>query len=255
MSVRTRLLLVSLLTLAIGLGALLVVGNVLLLGGVRAQATSVLRARAEAQLAALQSVDAAQSNVNALEAASPSLFKSGWRPAIGWVCAGAVALNYWPRAIAGVTLWIIQCVHSGTLAPYPSGAVQTPAVFLSPSDGGEVARINSDGTTTVQPPANLALSSLDAGAVFVRGVPVGSVAGDGTFAQRIERGAFVAGPDGGTITDATFTKPYADTPACFCSADTGTQPTRCASPDQIVMRETGATPGASVRWLCIGRGP
>ena len=145
--------------------------------------------------------------------------------------------------------------NRGTLAPYPSGAVQTPAVFLSPSDGGEVARINSDGTTTVQPPANLALSSLDAGAVFVRGVPVGSVAGDGTFAQRIERGAFVAGPDGGTITDATFTKPYADTPACFCSADTGTQPTRCASPDQIVMRETGVTPGASVRWLCIGRGP
>jgi signal transduction histidine kinase len=52
-SVRTRLLLVSLLTLAVGLGALLAVGNVLLRSGVRAQATSVLRARAEAQLAAL----------------------------------------------------------------------------------------------------------------------------------------------------------------------------------------------------------
>jgi signal transduction histidine kinase len=52
-SVRARLLLVSLLTLAAGLGALLVVGNVLLRSGVRAQATSVLRARAEGQLAAL----------------------------------------------------------------------------------------------------------------------------------------------------------------------------------------------------------
>ncbi len=40
-------------------------------------------------------------------------------PAIGWICAGALALNYWPRAIAGVTLWVIQCVHTGTLAPYP----------------------------------------------------------------------------------------------------------------------------------------
>jgi signal transduction histidine kinase len=50
-SVRTRLLLVSLLTLAAGLGALLVVGNVLLRSGVRAQAAGILRARADAQLA------------------------------------------------------------------------------------------------------------------------------------------------------------------------------------------------------------
>lgn len=72
-----------------------------------------------AQVAALQTIDAAQSNVNALEAASASLFKSGWRPAIGWICAGALALNYWPRALAGVTLWVIQCVHAGALLPYP----------------------------------------------------------------------------------------------------------------------------------------
>lgn len=54
MSVRARLLLVSLLTLAMGVGALLIVANVLLRSGVSAQATSVLRARAEAQLAALR---------------------------------------------------------------------------------------------------------------------------------------------------------------------------------------------------------
>jgi signal transduction histidine kinase len=53
MSLRTRLLGVSLLTLAIGVGALLVIGNVLLRTGVHDQAQSVLRARAEAQLAAL----------------------------------------------------------------------------------------------------------------------------------------------------------------------------------------------------------
>jgi signal transduction histidine kinase len=51
--VQTRLLLVSLLTLAIALGALLVVGNVLLASGVRSQASSVLRARADAQVASL----------------------------------------------------------------------------------------------------------------------------------------------------------------------------------------------------------
>jgi signal transduction histidine kinase len=53
MSLRTRLLGISLLTLAIGVGALLVVGNVLLRTGVHDQAQSVLHARAEAQLAAL----------------------------------------------------------------------------------------------------------------------------------------------------------------------------------------------------------
>jgi signal transduction histidine kinase len=53
-SLRTQLLLASLTTLTIGLAALLVVGNVLLRAGVRAQATSVLRARADAQVAALR---------------------------------------------------------------------------------------------------------------------------------------------------------------------------------------------------------
>jgi signal transduction histidine kinase len=52
-TVRRRLLLVSLLTLAVGLGALLVLGNVLLRAGVRAQAEGILRARADAQLAEL----------------------------------------------------------------------------------------------------------------------------------------------------------------------------------------------------------
>ena len=53
MKVQTRLLLVSLLTLAVALGALLLVGNVLLASGVRSQASSVLRARADAQVASL----------------------------------------------------------------------------------------------------------------------------------------------------------------------------------------------------------
>lgn len=36
----------------------------------------------------------AQIEVNKIEQASPSLFKSGYRPAIGWVCAGAFAYHY-----------------------------------------------------------------------------------------------------------------------------------------------------------------
>lgn len=68
---------------------------------------------------AVSAVDAAQSQVNAIEAGSTSLLKSGWRPAIGWVCAGALALNFLPRAVAGVVMWVIQCHHSGHLEAYP----------------------------------------------------------------------------------------------------------------------------------------
>jgi signal transduction histidine kinase len=52
-TLRSRLLLVSLLTLGAGLGALLALGDVLVELGVNAQATSILRGHAEAQLAAL----------------------------------------------------------------------------------------------------------------------------------------------------------------------------------------------------------
>src|SRR4051812_33908854 len=53
MSFRLRLLLTSLATLVVGLGALLVAGNVLLERRVNSEATTLLRARAEAQVAAL----------------------------------------------------------------------------------------------------------------------------------------------------------------------------------------------------------
>jgi len=36
----------------------------------------------------------AQIEVNKVEAASPSLFVSGWRPAIGWICALGMAGNF-----------------------------------------------------------------------------------------------------------------------------------------------------------------
>src|SRR4051812_7195230 len=53
MSFRNRVLLTSLVTLAVGLGALVVAGNVLLNARVHAETSSQLRAHAEAQLAAL----------------------------------------------------------------------------------------------------------------------------------------------------------------------------------------------------------
>lgn len=53
------------------------------------------RAKAEADLRAdLLASDRAQMEVNKAEAASGSVFVSGWRPAIGWVLAAAVAYTY-----------------------------------------------------------------------------------------------------------------------------------------------------------------
>lgn len=36
----------------------------------------------------------AQVDLNKIEAASGSLFIGGWRPAVGWICAGAVAWHF-----------------------------------------------------------------------------------------------------------------------------------------------------------------
>jgi hypothetical protein len=57
------------------------------------------RAEAEREITAaltehLAKIDLAQIEVNKVEAASRSLFVSGWRPCCGWVCAAALAYTY-----------------------------------------------------------------------------------------------------------------------------------------------------------------
>lgn len=49
-----------------------------------------------------------QADVNKVEAASPSVWVSGWRPGIGWVCGSALAFQFvlgplmtWVAALAG----------------------------------------------------------------------------------------------------------------------------------------------------------
>lgn len=63
------------------------------------------RARAEAeyqrQVMELAARDASdQRDINRAEAAHPSLFVSGWRPAIGWVCALALSFQYLLRPLS-----------------------------------------------------------------------------------------------------------------------------------------------------------
>lgn len=58
------------------------------------------KAQAEAELRnSLQAWDKAQTDVNAVEAGSGSIFVAGWRPFIGWVCGGALAYNYIARPL------------------------------------------------------------------------------------------------------------------------------------------------------------
>lgn len=47
-----------------------------------------------------------QQDINKIEAASPSIFVSGWRPAVGWICATALAY----AAIVEPTLRFIATV-------------------------------------------------------------------------------------------------------------------------------------------------
>lgn len=47
----------------------------------------------------------AQTNINAVEAANPSLFVSGWRPAVGWIGVAALGYQYLLRPLLP---WALQ---------------------------------------------------------------------------------------------------------------------------------------------------
>ena len=56
------------------------------------------------QLAAAVMVVQGQMDINKVEAANPSVFVSGWRPMIGWVCGAACAWNWIGLPIAKLVL-------------------------------------------------------------------------------------------------------------------------------------------------------
>lgn len=74
------------------------------------------KAQFEAELrSSLQAWDKGQTDVNAVEAASSSIFVSGWRPFIGWVCGAALAYQY---VGAPLLMWIASSLQI-TLAQPP----------------------------------------------------------------------------------------------------------------------------------------
>jgi Holin of 3TMs, for gene-transfer release len=61
------------------------------------------------ELAQLQAVTTAQSDINKVEAASTSLFVAGWRPYVGWICGTALGLDCIIRPLVN---WIATlCGH------------------------------------------------------------------------------------------------------------------------------------------------
>lgn len=62
----------------------------------------------------LQAWDAQQNTVNAAEASNASLFTSGWRPMIGWVCAMALAYQY---LLCPLGMWIATSLHLAVANP------------------------------------------------------------------------------------------------------------------------------------------
>lgn len=57
----------------------------------------------------------AQLKVNEVEASNPSVFVSGWRPFVGWICAGALALQF---IVAPLGVWVASL--AGHVVAFPS---------------------------------------------------------------------------------------------------------------------------------------
>ena len=75
------------------------------------------------QLKADVQASLAQVDVNKVEAESPSLFKSGWRPAVGWICAVALGVQFLLNPIGS---WVAALMgHPVAFPPLDLGTLMT----------------------------------------------------------------------------------------------------------------------------------
>lgn len=58
-----------------------------------------------------------QNAVNAAEASSTDTFRGGWRPAVGWVSAAALAYSFLLRPILP---WLVEVFGAGVVPPMPA---------------------------------------------------------------------------------------------------------------------------------------
>ena len=57
--------------------------------------------------------------ISKIEAASRSLWVSGWRPCIGWVCGVSIALYFIPQYMTGAYMFVDTYLSTGEIIPYP----------------------------------------------------------------------------------------------------------------------------------------
>lgn len=93
-----------------------------------AQAAALEASVLQADLAVIQG----QTDINKIEAADPSLFKSGWRPAVGWICVAGLAFTF---VIKPILPWLVQvgCLALGyesALPPMPAIPMEDLIVLL-----------------------------------------------------------------------------------------------------------------------------
>lgn len=67
----------------------------------------------------IQEITLGQQEINKAEAASPSMFVSGWRPFIGWVCGGSLAYAAIVHYALSWVLDVISIFSGQSLPPLP----------------------------------------------------------------------------------------------------------------------------------------
>jgi len=79
----------------------------------------LMTAQAAAAIASVQQ----QIDINKIEAASGSVFVSGWRPFVGWACGGAFAAHF---ILLPLLNWLIELFgHSAIVIPFDMATLST----------------------------------------------------------------------------------------------------------------------------------
>ena len=91
-------------------------------------------------------VIAGQLDINKVEAANPSVFVSGWRPFIGWVCGSGFAIQFvigplaeWGSALYGHPVKFPQ-MDMGTMMPLLAGMLGLGAMRTAEKINGVAAK-------------------------------------------------------------------------------------------------------------------
>jgi hypothetical protein len=106
-----------------------------------AHVLDLAQARYQSALQASVASDAAQADINKIEAASPRFWNSGWRPAIGWVGATALFVYYVPYCIAATGMWVYQCYVTHSLVHRPDLDVSDLIALIVILLGGSTQRM------------------------------------------------------------------------------------------------------------------